>query len=75
VDQPELESRSIDLHTRAVSGDEGVPDGRIKWCMKATLVRGHRRECQSGISGGREDERNQAGFLYSDRRSTTGREQ
>jgi len=43
------------LHTGAVPGDEAVPDGRIKWCMEATMVRGRRRVCQSGISDGQED--------------------
>jgi len=75
VDQPELGSESIDLHTGAVPGDEVVPDGRIKWCVEATLVRGRRRVCQSGISDGQEDGRNRRGFLYSDRRSSAGRDQ
>ena len=65
----------MDLHTGVVLGDKVVPDGRIKWCMEATLVKGRRRECQSGISDGQEDGRNRGGFLYSDRRSTAGREQ
>ena len=65
----------MDLHTRAVPGDEAVPDGRIRWCMEATLVRGRRKVCQSGISNGQEDGRNRCRLLYSDRRSTTGREQ
>ena len=65
----------MDLHTGAVPGNEGVPDGRIGQCMEATLVRGRRRECQSGINGGQEDGRNRGGFLYSDRRSTAGGEQ
>jgi len=56
----------MDLHTGAVPGDEGVPDGRIGRCMEATLVRGHRRVCQSGINDGQEDGRNRGGFLYSD---------
>ena len=75
VDQPELGSESMDLHTEAVPGNEAVPDGRIKWCMETTLVRGRRRACQSGISDGQEDGRNRGGFLYSDQRSTAGREQ
>jgi len=70
VHQPELGSESMDLHTRAVPGDEAVPNGRKGQCMVATLVRGRRRVCQSGISDGQEDGRNQGGFLYSDRRST-----
>jgi len=60
----------MDLRSGAVPGDEAVPDGRIGWCMDATLVRGRRWVCQSGISDGQEDGRNQGGFLYSDRRST-----
>jgi len=60
----------MDLHTGAVPGDESVPDGRIGRCMEATLVRGRRGVCQSLISDGQEDGRNQSGFLYSDRRST-----
>jgi len=48
----------MDLHTGAVPGDEAVPDGRIRQCMEATLVRGRRRECQSGISDGQRDGRN-----------------
>jgi len=64
----------MDLHTGAVPGDEAVPDGRIKRYMEATLVKGRRRVCQSGISDDQEDGRNRGGFLYSDRRSTAGRE-
>jgi len=75
VDQPELGSESIDLHTGAVPGDEAVPDGRIGRCMEATLVRGRRRVCQSGISDGQEDGPNRGRFLNSDRRSTAGTEQ
>jgi len=56
----------MDLHIGAVPGDEAVPDGRIGPCMEATLVRGRRRECQSGISDGQEDGRNRGGLLYSD---------
>ena len=63
------------LHTGALSGNEALPDGRIGRCMEATLVRGRRRVCQSGISDGQVDGRNRGGFLYSDRRSTAGREQ
>jgi len=74
VDQPELGSESMDLHTGAVPGDEAVPDGRIGWCMEVTRVRGCRRVCQSGISNGQEDGRNQGGFLYSNRKSTVGGE-
>ena len=58
VYQPKLGSESMDLHTGAVPGDEAVPDGTIKRCMEATLVRGRRRVCQSGISDGQEDGRN-----------------
>ena len=65
----------MDLHTGAVPGDEAVPDGRIKRSMEATLVKGRRRVCQSGISDGQVDRRNRGRFLYSDRRSTAGREQ
>jgi len=65
----------MDLHTGAVLGDKAVPDGRMKWCMEATLVRGRRRVCQSGISDGLEDGHNRVGFWYSDRRWTAGREQ
>jgi len=65
----------MDQHTRAVPGDGAVPDGRVGRCMEATLVRGHRRVCQSGISDGQEDGGNRGGFLYSDRRSTAGGEQ
>jgi len=62
----------MDLHTGAVLGDEAVPDGsRMRRCMQVTLMRGRRGVCQSGTSDGQEDGRNQAGFLYSDRRSTT----
>ena len=70
--EPELGSESRDLHTGAVPCDEVVPDGRISQCMEATLVRGRRRVCQSGISDGQEDGRNRGGFLYRDRRSTVG---
>jgi len=65
----------MDLHTSAVPGDEAVPGGRIGRRMEATLVRGPRRVCQSVISDGQEAGRNRGGFLYSDRRSTAGREQ
>jgi len=65
----------MDLHTGAVPGNEAVPNGRIGRCMEGTVVRGRRREYQSGISDGQEDGRNRGGFLYSDRRSTAGREQ
>jgi len=75
VYQPLLGSESMDLHTRAVLGDEAVPDSRIGWCMEATLVRGRRRVCQSGISDGQEDGRNRGGFLHSNPRSTAGGEQ
>jgi len=57
-----------------VPGDEAVPDGRKGRCMEATLVKGHRRVCQSGIRDGQEDMCNQGVFLYSDRRMTTGGE-
>ena len=56
--QPELGSESLDLHTGAVPGDAAVPDGRIGSCIEGTLVRGRRRECQSGISDGPKDGRN-----------------
>ena len=62
----------MDLHSGAVPEDEVVPAGRIRLCMEATLVRGRRRVCQSGISDGQKDGRNRGGFLYSDRRSTAG---
>jgi len=65
----------MDLYTGAVPGNEAVPDGRIGWCMEATLVGGRQMECQSGISDGQEDGRNRGGFLYSDRRLTAGGEQ
>jgi len=65
----------MDLHTGAVPGDEGVPDGRIGWCMEVTLVTGRRRMCQRGINDGQEDRRNRGGFFYSDPRSTAGGEQ
>ena len=74
MDQPELGSESIDLHTGAVPGDEAVPDGRIKRGMGATPVRGRRRVCQRGNSDGQEDWHNRGAFLYSDRRSTPERE-
>ena len=53
----------MDLYTGAVPGDEAVPDGRIGWCMEATLVRGRRGVCQSGISDSQEDGRNRGGFF------------
>jgi len=65
----------MDLHTRAVPGEEAVPHGRMGRCMQGTLVRGRRRVCQSGISDGQADGRNRGGFGYSDRRSTVHREQ
>jgi len=60
----------MELHTRAVPGDEAVPDGRLERWVEVTLMSGRRRVCQSGISDGQEDGRNQGGFLYSDQRST-----
>ena len=65
----------MDLHTGAVPGNEAVPDGRIERWVEVTLMRGHQRVCQSGISDGQEDRRNRGGFLYSDRRSAAGGEQ
>ena len=73
MDQPELGSVSMDLHTGAVPEDEAVPDGRRKRWTKGTLMRGRRRVCESGIRDGQEDGRNRGGFLYSDRRSTEER--
>ena len=63
----------MDLHTGVMPADEAVADGRMERCMKVTLVRGHRRVCQSGICDGQKDRHNRGGFLYSDRRSTTER--
>ena len=60
------------LHTRAVPGDEAVPDGRMKRWREVTLVRSRWSVCQNGISDGQEDGSNRGGSLYSDRRSTTG---
>jgi len=65
----------MDLHTGAVPEDKKVPDGMVGRCIEATLVRGRRRVCQSGISDGHEDGRNRDGFLYCDRRSTAAGEQ
>jgi len=65
----------MDLYTRAVPGDEAVPDGRTGGCIEATLVRARRRVCQSAISDGQVDGHNRGGFLYSDRRSTGEGEQ
>jgi len=56
----------MDLRAGAVPGDGAVPDGRRAQCMEATLGRGRRRVCQSGISDGQKDGRNRGGFLYSD---------
>jgi len=63
----------VDLHAGAVQGNEAVPDGRMGKWSEETLMRGPLWECQSGISDGQVDARNQGGFLYSDRRSTTGK--
>jgi len=63
----------MDLHTRAMPGDEALSDGRMEWCMEATQVRGRWRVCQSSISDGQKDGRNRVEFLYSDRRSTAER--
>jgi len=75
MDQPELGSESMDLHTGVVPGDEAVPDGRMAKRKEETLMSGPRWECQGGISDGQKDGRNRGGFLYSDRRSTAGGEQ
>ena len=56
----------MDLHAGAVPGNEAVPDGRMGKGREETLIRGHQRESQNGISGGREDGRNRGGLLYSD---------
>jgi len=42
----------MDLHTGAMPGDQVVPDSRMDRGMEATLMRGHLRVCQSGISDG-----------------------
>ena len=65
----------MDLHTGAGPGDEAVPTGRIGRCMEATLVRGRRRVCQSGISDGQEDGRNRGGFLEATEDRPRGGEQ
>ena len=61
----------MDLRAGAVAGEGAVPDGRRGKYMEATLQRGRRRVCQSGISHGQKDGRNRGGLLYSDRRSTS----
>jgi len=58
VYQPELGSESMDLHTGAMPEDEVVPDGSMERWMEVTLMRGHRKVCQSGISDSRKDRRN-----------------
>jgi len=60
----------MDLHTRAVPGNEVMPDGRIGKRVEETLLRGPQWVYQNGNSNGQEDGRNRGGFLYSDRRST-----
>jgi len=64
----------MDLHTRAMPGEEAVPDGRMERWVEVTLMRGRQRVCQSGISDGHEDGRKRGGFLYCDRRSTAEKE-
>ena len=61
----------MDVHTGAVPRDKAVPNGRKGQYMVATLLRGRRRVCQSGISDGQKDGCNRGGFLCSDRRLTT----
>jgi len=70
--QPELGTESVDLHTGVVMGKEVVPDGTIGKRMEGTLMRGPQWVCQNCISDGQKDRRNRGGFLYSERRSTTG---
>jgi len=65
----------VDLHTRAVLGNEAVLHGRMGKWREEILIRGPRWERQNGISDGQEGGPNQGVFLYSDRRSTTGGEQ
>ena len=48
----------MDLHTGAMPEDEVVPDGSMERWMEVTLMRGHRKVCQSGISDSRKDRRN-----------------
>ena len=62
----------MDLHTRAVPGNEAVPDGRMGKRTEETLMRGPRWVCQNGIGDSQKDGRKRGGFLYSDRRSTAG---
>jgi len=57
VYQPELGSESMDVHARAVPGNEAVTDGRMGKRMKETLMRGPRWVCQKGISKGRKEGR------------------
>jgi len=65
----------MDLHAGGVAGNEAVPDGRMRYQMAETLMRGPRWVCQNGISDSQKDGRNRGGFMYTDRRSTAGGEQ
>jgi len=40
----------MDLHTRAVPGDEAVHNSRMERWMEVTLMRGRQRVCQRGIT-------------------------
>jgi len=48
----------MDLHTRAVAGNEAMPNSSMGKQVGGTLLRGHRWVCQNGISNGQGDGRN-----------------
>jgi len=65
----------MDQRSGAVPGNEAVPDCRIGQCMEATLGRGRRRVCQSGISDCQEDGVTEAGFCIATEDRPRGGEQ
>ena len=52
----------MDLRTRALPGNEAMPNGRIAKRVPETLLWGPRWVCQTGMSGGQEDGVTEAGL-------------
>jgi len=48
----------VDLHARALPGNEAVPDGRMGKGMEEMMMRGPNWVCQNGISDSQKDGRN-----------------
>jgi len=65
----------VEQHAGAVVGLEAVPDSTVGKWIEESLVSGPWWVCQTGMSDGQKDGPNRGGLLYSDQRSTAGREQ